>query len=85
MLSLGGNNVTISLVLNMIVEIYVLWQVYFQRIPFRTLMTHQVHKWSPRFENSENPCPELTTFVFLGSSIVWELQEHEDFMKSQRS
>ena len=80
-LIMGGQNVAISLVLAMILEIHVFSQVRFNEFLVRFQCKNHVHWWSPRAQNSGNPCAKVIILVFFVFSIVWHLEKNEKIMK----
>ena len=70
LLIMGGQNVDISLVLAMILEIYVFRRCVFNDFLSRFRCKNHVHWWSTRFKNSGNPCAKVIIVVFFVFSVV---------------
>ena len=59
---------------------------FFRRCVFNEVLSrfqwkNHVHWWSPRAQNSWNPCAEVIIIVFFVFSIVWNLEKTARVMK----
>ena len=81
LLIMGGQNVDISLVLGMVLEIYVFRRCVFSDFLLRFRCKNHVHWWSPRLKNSGNPCAKVIILVFFVFSILWHLEKHVKIIK----
>jgi len=82
-LIIGGDNVAISLVLAMILEIHVFRSCVFNEFLSIYQWKNHVHRWSPRARNSGNPCAKVTILGFFVCSIVRNLVKSEKIEKCQ--
>ena len=70
LLIMESQNVDISLVLAMVLEIYVFRRCVFNDFLLRFRCKNHVHWWSPRLKNSGNPCAKVIMLVFIVFSVV---------------
>ena len=68
---------------------FLLWfwkYTFFRRCVFNEVLSrfqwkNHVHWWSPRAQNSGNPCAKVIIIVFFVFSVVWHLEKHVKIIK----